>query len=67
VQIEMSDEEAEYVGDIMQMWAEGVEEEIPGLATMPQPDVHWCRFQLRKQLLVARTVKQRIDMERMKV
>lgn len=57
----LTDEEAEYLGDVLQMWSEGVEAEVPGLTTTAEPDVHWTRFQLRKQLIASQTLKLRID------
>ena len=59
------EDEPQYLGDILQMWIEGIEAEIPDL-TQASPEVHWSRFQLRKQLLAAQSIKLRLDMERMK-
>lgn len=61
---ELSDEEAEYVEDILQMWSEGAEAEIPKLTNTAQPDVHWSLFQLRKQIQTAQEVKLRMKMQR---
>ena len=59
--LELDKEEAEYLGDILQMWIEGVEAEIPSL-TQPSPEVHWSRFQLRKQLQTAQQLKLRLEL-----
>jgi len=53
--------EDKYLGDILQMWIEGIEAEIPELTTQTDQEVHWTRFQLRKQLIAAQTIKMRID------
>lgn len=60
MELELSVEEAEYLSDILQMWIEGCEAEIPNIDTQPEPDVHWSRFQLRKQLLAAEQIRMRI-------
>ena len=66
VKLELSDEEAEYVGDILQMWMEGIEAEVQGISTESGPNAHWSKYQLRKQFQTAGEVKIRLDMERVK-
>lgn len=62
MQLELTESEAEYVADILQMWIEGIEQEIPRLMETPSPEEHWVRFGLRKQLTTASEVKMRIDL-----
>ena len=64
MQLQLDAQEAEYLGDILQMWAEGIEAEVPELSETAEADVHWTRFQLRKQLLAATSIKMRLDLER---
>lgn len=63
VNLELSDNQAQYLGDILQMWIEGIEAEVKDLS-QPEPEVHWSRYQLRKQFLAAQEIKVKIDMER---
>ena len=64
VTISLSDEEAVYLSDILQMWVEGIEEELPALIGA-SPDVHWSKFQLRKQFAAAGAIKLRLNLEGM--
>ena len=64
IRLELSDEEATYVQDILQMWMEGIEKEVEGLADETDDEAHWSRYQLRKQFEVAGRVRLRINLEK---
>jgi hypothetical protein len=61
--LELSDEEAAYLEDILGMWIEGAEEECPTLA-QTDSEAHWSMYQLRRQAKTAGSIKMRIQLER---
>jgi hypothetical protein len=64
VSLELSNEEAEYLSDIIEMWCQGIEEEVKGLTNESDPEAHWSRYGLRKQFKAAGSIKMRLDLER---
>lgn len=62
--LEDDDDEPMYLADILQMWIEGIESEIPTLATTSGIDAHWSLYHLRKQLGAAQSIRLRLSMER---
>ena len=59
----LSDQEAELLDDILGMWIEGAEAEVPSLAVSKE-EAHWSTFQMRRTRDVAARVKMRIQLER---
>lgn len=63
---ELSEEEAEVVEDILGMWLEGLEEEVPSLAESEE-EAHWSLYQLRRMRERAGRLRLRLQMERGKI
>jgi hypothetical protein len=63
MQLELDDDEAQYLYDVLGMWVEGAEQEAPSLATSEQ-EAHWSLYQLRRQREVAERLRLRINLER---
>jgi hypothetical protein len=59
-QIELSDDEARFVTDILQMYMEGIDAEIPHVVTQTDETAHWSLYGLRKQYEVAMRLRLRI-------
>ncbi|MGW8180085.1 MAG: hypothetical protein ACWGQW_15190 [bacterium] len=61
--LKLSDDEAEVLDDILGMWIEGAEAEVPALA-QSEAEAHWSMYALRKQAAIAGRIKMRIQLER---
>lgn len=58
--IELSDDEAKFVSDILQMYQEGIDAEIPHVINQTDEMSHWSLYGLRKQYEVAMRIRLRI-------
>lgn len=63
MQLELSEAEATLLDDVLAMWIEGAEAEIPSLA-QTEEEAHWSMYGLRKQVAMAGRIKLRIQLER---
>jgi hypothetical protein len=63
ITLSVTENEARLLGDVLQMWMEGIESEVEGLTTSEDDESHWSKHQLRKQFEMAGRVKMRIDLD----
>ncbi len=60
ITLELSDQEATYLADILQMWIEGIEGEIPKVSTEDAIEAHWALYGLRSQFTTAQSMRMRL-------
>lgn len=61
--LQLSEQEATFLDDVLAMWIEGAEAEAPTLAQSDE-EAHWSMYGLRKQVNIASRIKLRIQLER---
>jgi hypothetical protein len=63
MQLELADNEAEAVDDILGMFLDGMDEEVPGLLD-PEQDVAWQLYRIRQLKEIVSRVRMRLQLER---
>jgi hypothetical protein len=64
MRLELSDDEAEVVEDILGMWIDGIDGEVPELEVGEEQNVVWQLFQLRQHKEKVARVRMRLQLER---
>ena len=63
VRLELDEDEAQLLEDILGMWVDGIEDTVKGIVD-PDAELEWHLHQLRRQFTSCQRVRLRLNLER---